>query len=107
MLAGFLLILVAFIPLLLWLLPRTIYLHIIPADQGLVVDGKECSAPCVLKLTPGQHQVEARRSGFEDLRHTIRVPILRRRSSYFNDERSRLPWSGWHGATKADNGNAE
>jgi serine/threonine protein kinase len=75
MLSGCL-VLVGLIASAAWFLPRTIHLHVVPADQSVVVDGRECSAPCVIKLTPGEHRVEARRSGFEDLRQTIRIPVL-------------------------------
>jgi serine/threonine protein kinase len=68
------LILAAFITLPFF--PKSINLYIIPADQSISVDGSACPAPCVRKLTPGRHQLEAMRPGFEDLRQTIKVPLL-------------------------------
>jgi len=44
-----------------------------PSGANILVDDKQCAAPCREKLAPGQHTVVAQLAGYHDLRETFGV----------------------------------
>jgi serine/threonine-protein kinase len=53
--------------------PKTVLIRTDPADAKVTVDGNECSSPCTMKLSPGEHRLTATRQGYSDLSQPLIV----------------------------------
>jgi hypothetical protein len=58
----------------LFLVPKSVQIGVVPATANIQVDGKACETPCRVRLTPGRHELLATSPGFDEIHQFVSVP---------------------------------